>query len=269
MLKRRVLTILVAAPLCLAAVWLSPPPAFVVLVAACWALAAVEWAHLAGCRRRPAVAAFAAGIAVLCWALATVPPCGPGLWLWAAAAAWWMWLTLRVVQAARRGPGGPAPVGLTMAAAVPTLVPAAAALAGLQALDPRWALYALGLVWAADIGAYVCGRAWGRRRLAPAISPGKTWVGFAGGLAAAGLLAWSGPAWLPASAPARPVLLGLTLLCAAVSVVGDLYISVLKRRAGVKDSGRLLPGHGGLLDRIDSLNAAAPLFYVGLRCFWS
>ena len=134
------------------------------------------------------------------------------------------------------------------------IVPAALALALLPA---REVLAVLVLVWIADTAAYFVGRAWGRRKLAPAISPGKTWEGAAGGLVGALayaiiLAAFSDPvawgSWLAAAA-----------VLAAVSIVGDLFESAAKRQAGVKDSGALLPGHGGILDRIDSATATLPL----------
>ena len=122
----------------------------------------------------------------------------------------------------------------------------------------------LGLVWIADTAAYLTGRAFGKHKLAPVISPGKTWEGVAGGVGAVVIYAiiWAlfdpglaarvqGAVWLP-------YLAGAVLLCAA-SVVGDLLESAAKRRAGAKDSGRLLPGHGGVLDRIDSASATLPV----------
>jgi phosphatidate cytidylyltransferase len=131
-------------------------------------------------------------------------------------------------------------------------------------LGPLRLLMVLGLVWVADTAAYLAGRAFGKRKLAPAISPGKTWEGAAGALVASAIYAiiWAqfdprlatlvqGAAWLP-------YLSGAVLLC-AVSIVGDLFESAAKRRAGVKDSGRLLPGHGGMLDRIDSATATLPV----------
>ncbi len=159
------------------------------------------------------------------------------------------------------------------------LVPAWVALLWLHAtFGPRGIGALLAIVWGADIGAYFAGRRWGRHRLAPAISPGKTWEGAGGGLALAigtalglGLLGWwpavgtgtgttgagsgwIGFEWLP--------VVGVTV---AISIVGDLTESAEKRRAGVKDSGRILPGHGGILDRIDSLTAAAPVFALLCR----
>jgi len=125
---------------------------------------------------------------------------------------------------------------------------------GLGALE---VLLVLILVWIADTAAYFVGRAWGRRKLAPAISPGKTWEGAAGGLL--GALAYAiicrffieGIAWAPYLAAAA--------LLAMVSIVGDLFESAAKRQAGVKDSGTILPGHGGILDRIDSATAVLPV----------
>ena len=144
-----------------------------------------------------------------------------------------------------------------------TLVPAGIALIALHE-DPqrgiRWLLYTFFLVWAADTGAYFAGRQFGRHKLAPQVSPGKTWEGAAGGLVLVGVLA-------ALSAPALgQSTLSFTLLslCVGVfSIVGDLAESMFKRYAGLKDSGRLIPGHGGLLDRIDSITAAAPLLLLG------
>jgi phosphatidate cytidylyltransferase len=127
------------------------------------------------------------------------------------------------------------------------------------------------LVWAADISAYFCGRAWGRNKLAPTISPGKSWEGVAGAVAGVLLLTWiwvrldaSQPDWSPSLYTRLMTwggiagvlsVLGLT----AMSVVGDLIESLIKRCAGVKDSSQLLPGHGGVLDRVDALLPVLPL----------
>jgi phosphatidate cytidylyltransferase len=117
------------------------------------------------------------------------------------------------------------------------------------------------IVWAADVGAYVFGRLLGRTKLAPAVSPGKTWEGVTGGLLLAGAAAGAIAAWLGLPTD-RLVVLGV--VTALVSVLGDLTQSMFKRNVGLKDSGKLLPGHGGVLDRIDSLTAAVPAFVVGL-----
>ncbi len=125
-------------------------------------------------------------------------------------------------------------------------------------------LYLLTLVWVADIGAYFCGRRFGKNKLAPGISPGKTWEGVAGGIVAN--LLWMLLVYRLTEGWGMVLswFIGIGLATSAISVVGDLFESILKREAGVKDSGKLLPGHGGVLDRLDSVIAAAPIFVSGL-----
>ncbi len=133
------------------------------------------------------------------------------------------------------------------------------ALLSIDALGAQYVLFVLAIVWAADVGAYFVGRRLGRHKLAPQVSPGKTWEGVAGGLLAAMAAAICGALWfgLP------PALLApIGLFVGAISVVGDLTVSMFKRNAGLKDSGNLFPGHGGVLDRVDSVTAAVPLFVL-------
>jgi phosphatidate cytidylyltransferase len=122
-------------------------------------------------------------------------------------------------------------------------------------------LFALLIVWVADSGAFFAGKTLGRVKLAPAISPGKTWEGVIGGLAAVVLLTLLRSVWVDTD---LAVFVPFCLAVACISIVGDLTVSMFKRTAGVKDSGSLFPGHGGVLDRIDSVAAAAPLFALGL-----
>jgi phosphatidate cytidylyltransferase len=146
------------------------------------------------------------------------------------------------------------------------IIPAWAALVTLlEAGDdgPKYVLLVLSIVWAADIGAYFFGRRFGRTKLAPSLSPGKTWEGVIGGLFMAAGAALVGAWWLELSVV---FLLPMALSVAAISVVGDLTVSMFKRNAGLKDSGSLFPGHGGVLDRIDSVTAAVPLF--ALEATW-
>jgi phosphatidate cytidylyltransferase len=140
---------------------------------------------------------------------------------------------------------------------------AAAGVDASAARGPLWLLFALLLIWAADSGAYFAGVRFGRRKLAPRISPGKSWEGLFGGLAAAMLLSAAMLHWLGLGWAQLPELLLLTVVIVLVSVVGDLFESLLKRHAGAKDSSQLIPGHGGVLDRIDSLLAALPVFVLG------
>ena len=128
---------------------------------------------------------------------------------------------------------------------------------------PRWLLAALALVWAADSGAYFAGRHLGKHKLAPTISPNKTVEGAVGGLLAGVAVAIGLGLWAGAGSAQLPALALVAALAVAVSIVGDLVESLLKRQAGVKDSGHLIPGHGGILDRIDGVLAAVPVFVVG------
>lgn len=230
----------------LAALFLLPPFALKLLIALLLAGAALEWARL--CRLARASAwVFAAAIAGVYLALERAglqqPIFVTAALFWIVLAPLWMWRGVRPAQTTWLGAAGFA-----------VLVPAGLAM---TALAPLEVLLVLVLVWIADSVAYFVGRAWGKRKLAPAISPGKSWEGAAGGLIGAALYAiilafiTEPGAWLALVATA--VLLGI------VSIVGDLFESAVKRQAGVKDSGTLLPGHGGILDRIDSATATLPL----------
>jgi len=266
MLKTRVLTAVVSLAAFLAALLLLPQGGWVICCAVVLGVAAWEWAGLA----RAATGARLAWSACIV-ALFLTPSLAPlpggwhapqwayhaGAFFWTVLAPLWLW----------RGPRAEQPL-LLLAVGVVVLVPAFAALVDLRRDHSTLLLAILGTVWVSDTAAYFAGRRFGKRQLAPAISPGKTWEGVAGALATVVLyaLAW---AWLgsPASMPlafdgARagpfwiiPVLLGL----AVVGIVGDLFESLIKRQAGVKDSGKILPGHGGVLDRIDALLAMLPL----------
>jgi phosphatidate cytidylyltransferase len=208
--------------------------------------AAHEWARL--CRLGGTTAlVFAAVLALSFLAVLRAglqqPLFGLSAFFWIVLAPLWMRRGLQPHQTLWIGAAGFA-----------VLVPAGLAMVG---LEPQVVLLVLVLVWIADSAAYFVGRAWGRRKLAPAISPGKTWEGVAGGLAGATLYAiilaffTDLGAWL--------VLVVTALLLGMASIVGDLFESAVKRQAGVKDSGSLLPGHGGILDRIDSATATLPL----------
>jgi phosphatidate cytidylyltransferase len=174
-----------------------------------------------------------------------------------AALAWWVFALVWVAIA-------PARVNRVTAAGAGllVLVPAWLALARLHAAGPQWLLFLILLVVAADVGAYFAGRRFGNNKLAPRVSPGKTWEGVLGGFVAAALLAAVGVWWFKVDAPR---FLALCIVVVVASIIGDLTESLFKRHAGLKDSGRLLPGHGGLLDRVDSVTAAAPVFLIGLE----
>jgi phosphatidate cytidylyltransferase len=179
--------------------------------------------------------------------------------LMVAALCWWLLAFLWVTLA----PGLVTPL-IASIAGILALAPAWLALLRVATEWPhgmRWTLVILGIPVAMDTGGLFAGRSFGRTKLAPQVSPGKTWEGVFGGLALVALLAWFTRRWLNSPAAAW---LTLCLAAAALSAVGDLTESLLKRAAGVKDSGRLFPGHGGALDRIDSIVAAAPVMTLGL-----
>jgi phosphatidate cytidylyltransferase len=175
-----------------------------------------------------------------------------------AALLWWVVALGWIIFAPRSV--APWSAGL---AGVLALVPAWVALVWLRYLPngQYWVLFTLLLVWGADVGAYFAGHRFGHTRLAPAVSPGKTWEGVIGGFALSAIVAVAGSAWF-----ALPLYAFVPLCLAAVgfSIVGDLTESLLKRFAGVKDSGTLFPGHGGVMDRIDSVTGAAPVLFFGL-----
>jgi phosphatidate cytidylyltransferase len=229
--------------------------------------AAFEWLRLA---RHPGIVCVAAacGFAASLFAVEAV---GHGLHsdvllaLLATACVAWLLIAVLVMRAARRGVRVPHAVSTLLA-----LVLLAAAWFALMRLTEGGFVYLLSVlvvVWLADIAAYFAGRRWGRRKLAPAISPGKTWAGVGGAivavLAVALIVDWLAPQ-LPAFSTlllqrlSPIVALGLLAALVALSIVGDLLESLLKRQVNAKDSGRLLPGHGGVLDRLDALIAVLP-----------
>ncbi len=267
MLLQRILTALVLIPLVILIIMLSSAPVFAAIVGIAFLAALWEWSKLSGLKSRSGrVALLLVGAAVfvfLWWVRATaLTPL-----VLAAGVAWWLVACLWL----RHFAFGAAPtrenLTLKLVAGAFVIFPAWVALNCLHALQPQgawWTLLALVIVWASDIGAYFSGRTFGKRKLAPQISPGKTWAGAYGAMVAGTLVALIG-AWL---LDIRGVqLLGLAVLSAltvAISIVGDLTESLMKRHAQVKDSGTIFPGHGGLMDRLDSVFAAMPVFAAGV-----
>lgn len=259
MLKTRIITAAVLIGLLLIVILWLPHWVTVIAVTLLVLAGAWEWSAFLRLRSgggRALYVAVVAGCLPLLWQLTQAEPAR-----WAVLAltlVWWVVALLWVVFAPRRATAWAAAL-----AGVLALAPAWVAMVRL--LDvPRgkqWVLFALCLVWAADIGAYFAGRGFGRIKLAPQVSPGKTWEGVLGGLVLAALVALWGSRWF-----AVPVLLFVPLCLGVVafSIVGDLTESLLKRYAGLKDSGTLFPGHGGVMDRIDSLTSAMPALLLGI-----
>jgi len=257
-LRQRIVTAAILAPLMVAGLFGLDGGGFALFTGSVVALAAWEWATLAGIVRLAPRLGYVAALVVLMVA---------GWFSGAAYATWPLWLALGgwlvslywVARYPERGhqwrsPTARALVGLWV------LLPCWVGFVQLRADGLEWLLYVLLLVWLADIGAYFAGRRFGRRKLAPRVSPGKSWEGVYGGMAVTALLALGYAAILSLSVGDTLWLVVATVLITLVSVLGDLLESMFKRWRGVKDSGRLLPGHGGILDRIDSLTAAVPLF---------
>jgi phosphatidate cytidylyltransferase len=260
-LRKRILTAAALAGVLLAVLFWLPAWATVVVATLLVLAGAWEWSAflLLGTRSalRAAYVLLVAALLYCAWKFsATVQ--GRNLLL-TAAVLWWLAALLWIAIAPQRVTAWAAAV-----AGVLALVPSWLAFVRLRVTLPagaQWTLFVLLLVWVADIGAFFCGRRFGRIRLAPEVSPGKTWEGVLGGTAVSALVAIGGSLWF------RVPLVVFLPLCLAVvgfSIVGDLTESLLKRFAGVKDSGTVFPGHGGVMDRIDSLTAAAPVLLLGL-----
>lgn len=259
MLRQRIVTGVMLVLLLLVVILALPRAWTIALLSLLLLGGAWEWAGFLDLRRWFGRASYVlvvvAAMLFAWWLAAEVVPLEALLW---AALAWWMLALAMVLRF-------PFPMHTVAVAAcgILVLVPAWLALARLDLVMPlgrELLLFVLGVIWAADIGAYFTGRALGRLKLAPRVSPNKTWEGVAGGVAAAAAFSLAGAAWfdLPLTA-----FLPLCVAVAGVSVIGDLTVSMFKRRSGLKDSGHLFPGHGGLLDRMDSITAAAPAFVLG------
>ncbi|MBL0354988.1 MAG: phosphatidate cytidylyltransferase [Dechloromonas sp.] len=267
MLRTRVITALVLVALLLPSLFLLPPAYWALLAAVFIGVAGWEWGGLLGLgdlRRLflgGALTAFCAAVSLLAPAAMGVGGSGgeaSSAWVVATylvAAGFWGVLVpfwLRVKWHLPHGLAG-------ILAGFVVLFPTWLALVQLRIPGPGVLLAVLAVVWMADVAAYFSGRAFGKRKLAPSISPGKTWegaIGAAVGVVLYGIALRIGFAFTPVSLPLWVIcLLGVT----AVSVVGDLFESMLKRQAGIKDSSNVLPGHGGVLDRIDSLTSTLPV----------
>lgn len=255
MLKTRVITALISLVLIAVVLFVLPPQYAEWLIGLLLVVGAWEWAGFLG---QPGVAIRVVYTTIVAVCLALVYFVFPEITtlVLQVACVWWfvafLW-TLRFPTAI--------PIPVRWLCGLLVLVPLYAALILLLRWGVDYLIFTMLIVWAADAGAYFAGKRFGRVRLAPAISPGKTWEGVIGGLLLVGVLATAVAVWRDLQIA---VFLPFCLGVAAISVVGDLTVSMFKRTAGVKDSGALFPGHGGVLDRVDSVAAAAPLFALGL-----
>ncbi len=266
MLRQRIITALIAGPIALACVFLLPHLEFSIFIALVLIVGAWEWANFAGFEQ-PLRFAYAGLVAVLMGAAWFVEP---NILLMVSVAWWLAALGFVVTFPVSSDTWGSKPVVLLIGVVV--LVTAFTALVELRRYEDHVYLICLlfFLIWGADVGAYFSGRALGKAKLAPSVSPGKSWVGFYGGLVTALLIAvgmtlfYGKPTLLTVDAL---MLFGLCMLVTMVSVLGDLTISMFKRKRDIKDSSNLLPGHGGVLDRVDSLLSATPIFVLSLQLY--
>jgi phosphatidate cytidylyltransferase len=266
-LKYRVLSAAILIGLLVAAVTQLNDQAVGWVFAGVALLGAWEWAALAGLGTPLARLLYVACVAILLYLIHSqigVQPAVATSYLWGAL-DWWALATFWLMNTDFAARKNLATLALKAGVGLLLLIPTWVALIVLNGHTPdgRWLFFVLGLVAVADTTAYFSGRQLGRHKLAPAISPGKTWEGAIGACIAIGLYALAGSILLDVPERQRLPFVLLCLVTFMLSVIGDLFESLMKRQRGVKDSGQLLPGHGGVLDRIDSLSAAAPVFALG------
>ncbi|TRX57095.1 phosphatidate cytidylyltransferase [Thalassomonas sp. M1454] len=285
MLKQRILTALILAPLAIAAIFFLSLQAFAGVVLAIIAIGAWEWGPLMGFdttkRRIGFVTFIALAIAGLwyvlppeqIWQLGGLNPLAENILI--AASVWWALCIFMIFKYPRYSSFWTGHRSIRGLFGLITLAPMWVAFLVLRSnnivfaeFDGAYLLMLLfAFVWSADVGAYFAGKRFGKNKLMPNVSPGKTIEGFIGGNIAAAAVAIITALYFSWSIEQLFMTVALALLISSVSVVGDLTESMLKRQAGVKDSGSILPGHGGILDRIDSLTATAPVFALCFALF--
>ena len=266
-LKQRIITAAIAIPVVVLTTWYANTLVFAALLTAFIGLGAWEWAALSGLPGTAAKLSYAlvvVALLIVCFLLRNTVV---SALITIAAVVWWVALTIVLVVQQKRSRLSLGHRFMRSVAGIAILVPSWLSL--LLIHDSRYfgagyVIYLFALIWLADSAAYFAGHLWGKAKLASVISPGKTWAGFAGAIVAG---ACSGAVFALATDMQVPDIIIfsiVSLITVAGSVVGDLTESLIKRVANTKDSGRIFPGHGGVLDRIDSLTAAAPLFLAGL-----
>jgi len=254
-MKQRVITAVIALLLLMLVLFVVPPLVAQIVITAVILAGAWEWSAFLDASSNGVRIAYVAIIGALLVAVTFSAGVDAGLlfkisMVWWLIALGWTFFYPTVIPDAVRWL-----VGIVI------LVPLYLALVVLYQAGPSTLLFALLVVWVADSGAFFAGKSMGKVKLAPSISPGKTWEGVIGGFVAVSLLTLLRSVWVETD---LRVFVPFCLAIACLSVVGDLTISMFKRNAGVKDSGTMFPGHGGILDRVDSVAAAAPMFALGL-----
>jgi phosphatidate cytidylyltransferase len=278
MLKQRIITALVLAPAAILAILFLSVDAFQLVVAVVMGLGAYEWGNMSGLIQRRMKLVFTIIISAICVGLSLWVPASQiwqqgqlhavFFWILAAASVWWAYSLIMVIIYPKASAFWQQSHLIRNLFGVFTLVPTYVAIVTLRSssfeVDTFYGasliFYVLGIVWAADVGAFFVGVKFGRTKLRPNVSPGKTYEGFAGGVAASLAIIAFAALHYQVEAKAITLHIAIGVITVAVSALGDLNESMFKRCAGLKDSGKMLPGHGGILDRIDSLTAAFPVF---------
>ncbi|MEL6868690.1 MAG: phosphatidate cytidylyltransferase [Pseudomonadota bacterium] len=263
MLIARIISAVIAVIVILLLLFVMPAAYLSYVVAVVFLGAGWEWSALARMHRAPIRLAFALGVVALCLLVNITLTDTLFRAVLIAAGLWWLAAFVLVIRYPLRVPAALVALGAPL-----TLVPAYIGITAL-ARFPVHELYAgsglllfvLVVIWGADVGGYFAGRFLGKRKLAVKVSPNKTWAGVFGGLALSAVIGGVGSVLFDFPATR---LVPLCIATGAISVLGDLLISLFKREAGLKDSGVLFPGHGGLLDRLDSISAGLPLFVAGV-----
>lgn len=262
MLKHRILTALVLIPLTLLILFYTSPKVFFALTGLLVLLAAWEWSRLMG------LAAYYKRILYLVFVLAVmvcVLYVVPMRWIYLAAFGWWIIAAVLVMAYPNLSICWGKGVIVRSLMGVLVLIPCWVGLNTMRnQQDGSWGiLFLFVLIWGADSAAYFIGRKWGNKKLKASVSPGKTWIGVIAAFVAAIIIATITLYLSRAPYSIWPWAILLSIVTVLFSILGDLFESMIKRQVNVKDSGSLLPGHGGILDRIDSLTAAVPIFVIG------
>jgi phosphatidate cytidylyltransferase len=266
MLKKRLITAAVLIPVFVALILKLPINGFIALTSIFTMLGAWEWSRLIGLKLPLPRLCYP----VVVYGVMSFPVYLTIQWVVLGALLFWLIALFLVVRYPKSSQSWSKSMFLRGLMGCMVFIPTWRGLNYLRATDifgagngPYIVLFIFVLIWCADSGAFFAGKLWGKNKLAPAVSPGKTWQGFIGAIVCALILA---PAllWLiPTPQPSIMILTALSVVTVAFSVLGDLFLSMLKRNVDLKDSGGLFPGHGGLLDRVDSLTAAVPIFTLG------
>ncbi|WP_396589039.1 phosphatidate cytidylyltransferase [Bermanella sp. R86510] len=280
MLKQRIITALILAPIMIGGIFFLPLSEFMIFIGVITALGAWEWAKMAGVPSTYGRLAYAAVISGVIFSVEWFDRTQEAELLYVAAVWWILALLLIITHPKYETLWQSIPIRLVLGFAV--LVPMWVGFVQIKSYpySSYLILFVMLIIWGADVGAYFAGRTFGKHKLAPKVSPGKTWEGVVGGLLTTGLIAWAGGEFLQAQTTdavmQTNIILGssdwaliffATFIVTVVSVVGDLFESLMKRHCGLKDSSNLLPGHGGVMDRIDSMTAALPIFALALSLY--